>query len=352
MSFDRPDLTTLLDRAKSDIESRLEGADAGLRRSVLGVLATMHAGVTHGLYGYLDYLSAQLMPDTAEIEYLDRWAGIWKIARTPAAKATGTALFLGTSGAELPAGTLLRRADGVEYEITADTMLFSGEASAPVRARVSGASGNADAGAKLSLSSPVAGVQSVATVVACSGGADAETDASLRTRLLARIRQAPHGGADFDYAAWALAVPGVTRVWVSPLELGAGTVTVRIMTDETTDDGIPTGESVSLVQAALDAARPVTADLTVAAPIAVPLNPGIWVAPDTSAVRTAVQAELLDLLRREAQPGGTILVSHLREAVSIAAGENDHSLVSPAADVANATGEIAVLGTINWWPIT
>jgi uncharacterized phage protein gp47/JayE len=348
MSFDRPDLATLLDRARTDIESRLEGADAGLRRSVLGVLATMHAGAAHGLYGYLDYLSAQLMPDTAEVEYLDRWAGIWKIARTPAAKATGTALCSGTSGAVLPAGALLRRADAVEYEVTVETALADGAASVPIRARVSGASGNADAGAKLSLASPVPGVQSVAVVEACSGGADAETDASLRARLLARIRQAPHGGADFDYAAWALAVPGVTRVWVSPLELGAGTVTVRIMTDETTDDGIPTGESVALVQAALDAARPVTADLTVAAPTPAPLNPQIALSPDTSAVRAAVQAELLDLLRREARPGGTILVSHLREAVSIAAGENDHVLVSPAADVAHATGEIATLGAISW----
>jgi uncharacterized phage protein gp47/JayE len=297
MSFDRPDLATLLDRARTDIESRLEGADAGLRRSVLGVLATMHAGAAHGLYGYLDYLSAQLMPDTAEVEYLDRWAGIWKIARTPAAKATGTALCSGTSGAVLPAGALLRRADAVEYEVTVETALADGAASVPIRARVSGASGNADAGAKLSLASPV---------------------------------------------------PGVTRVWVSPLELGAGTVTVRIMTDETTDDGIPTGESVALVQAALDAARPVTADLTVAAPTPAPLNPQIALSPDTSAVRAAVQAELLDLLRREARPGGTILVSHLREAVSIAAGENDHVLVSPAADVAHATGEIATLGAISW----
>jgi len=348
MSFDRPDLATLLGRARADIESRLEGADAGLRRSVLGVLATMHAGVTHGLYGYLDYLSAQLMPDTAEVEYLDRWAGIWKIARTPAAKATGTALISGTSGAVLPAGALLRRADAAEYVVTVETTLADGAASVPIQAKISGASGNTGPRAKLSLASPVAGVQSVATVEDCSGGADAESDDSLRARLLARVRQAPHGGADFDYEAWVLAVPGVTRVWVSPLELGPGTVTVRIMTDAITDDGIPTSESVALAQAALDASRPVTADVTVAAPIAAPLNPQIALAPDTSAVRAAVQAELLDLLRREARPGGTILISHLREAVSIAAGEHDHVLVSPVADVAHATGEIATLGTITW----
>jgi uncharacterized phage protein gp47/JayE len=65
-------------------------------------------------------------------------------------------------------------------------------------------------------------------------------------------------------------------------------------------------------------------------------------------VQAAVAAELADLLRREAEPGGTILVSHLREAISIAVGETNHVLSSPAADVTHATGQIATLGTITW----
>ena len=56
-----------------------------------------------------------------------------------------------------------------------------------------------------------------------AGGADEQSDLLLLQRVLARLRQPPHGGADFDYIRWALEVPGVTRAWVYPLELGAGT---------------------------------------------------------------------------------------------------------------------------------
>ena len=55
-----------------------------------------------------------------------------------------------------------------------------------------------------------------------------------------------------------------------------------------------------------------------------------------------------DLLRRESEPGGTILVSHIREAISIAAGEMDHELQLPSGNVVFGTGKIAVPGIITW----
>jgi uncharacterized phage protein gp47/JayE len=112
---------------------------------------------------------------------------------------------------------------------------------------------------------------------------------------------------------------------------------------------IPDAGEVAAVQAHIDALRPVTADAYVVAPSAVSLNLTIsGLSPATTVVRDAIAAELADLLRREAVPGGTILLSHLREAISIAAGEYNHTLVSPVADVTHTTGQIAVLGTITW----
>jgi uncharacterized phage protein gp47/JayE len=84
------------------------------------------------------------------------------------------------------------------------------------------------------------------------------------------------------------------------------------------------------------------------APVAVPLNFTIFVTPNTADVKAAVTAELTDLLRREAVPGGTILLSHIREAISIATGETNHTISVPAADVAHTTGQIATMGTITW----
>ena len=62
----------------------------------------------------------------------------------------------------------------------------------------------------------------------------------------------------------------------------------------------------------------------------------------------AVEAELRDLLARDAEPGGTILISRIREAVSIAAGETDNVVSTPTANVTHAAGELAVLGVITW----
>lgn len=348
MSFDRPDLATLIERAEADIETLLPDADATVRRTVLYVLARILAGGLHGLYGYLDWLAVQLFPDTCETTFLDRWASLWGVARTAATTATGSAAFTGTSGSVIPAGTALTRADGAEYVTTAEATLADGQAVAAVAASEAGADGNTGSGTLLTLSSPVEGVNATATAGELAGGADAETDTSLRSRLLARIQQAPHGGADFDYVTWALEVAGVTRAWVYPQELGAGTVTVRFMMDATYSDGIPLEADVAAVQDYIDALRPVTVDLWVVAPTPVALNPTIKLSPNTAAVRAAVEAELADLIMREAEPGGTVLISHLREAVSIAVGESDHELSSPTANVGHNTGEICVLGEITW----
>jgi uncharacterized phage protein gp47/JayE len=61
-----------------------------------------------------------------------------------------------------------------------------------------------------------------------------------------------------------------------------------------------------------------------------------------------VQAELTDLFVREGSPGGTILLSHIREAISQATGETDHILTVPAANVVLGAGAIPVLGTVTW----
>jgi uncharacterized phage protein gp47/JayE len=351
MGYSRPTVTELVERILADIEGNLPDADARLRRATLNVLGRTEAGVAHGLYGYIDWIWRQVLPDTAESEILDRHAGIWGISRREATAAVGSITLLGANGSVVPAGTALQRSDGAVYAVDAEAVVAGGTAAVAVTSQVPGATGNADAATKLTLVSPIAGVTSTATVGidGLAGGADAESDAALLARLLARIQEPPHGGARGDYVAWALEVAGVTRAWVYPLELGTGTVTVRFMTDDTTVDGIPEAASVAAVQSNIDAKRPVTADVVVVAPVAVPLAIEIsGLNPATAAVKAAIEAEIRDLLRREAEPGGTILVSHLREAVSIAAGEFDHALVAPAADVAHGTGEIAVFGGIAW----
>ena len=349
MPWARPTLAELAARVRADVRSRLPGTDPLLRRSVTGALATVLAGLSHELHGYLGWIARQALPDTADAAELDRWAGIWGIARAPAVAATGSVRVTGSAGTVVPAGTLWRRGDGVQYRSTAPATLGAAATAIPVQAATAGRAGDAEAGTLVTLPTPVAGVVSQATVEA-TGGVDRETDAGLRARTLLRIRTPPRGGAADDYEVWARAGHAdVTRAWARTSAAALGAVTVYLMTDGASTTGIPSAGVVAAVDAYIATRRPVTAQVTVAAPAPVPLAVTIaGIAPDTVAVRAAVAAELADLVRRESEPGGTIRLSHVREAISGAAGEVDHRLVAPTADVTHTAAQIAVPGDVTW----
>lgn len=354
MPFTRPSITDLVTQQSTDLGAGVAGVDPLLRRSLAKVLARVNAGGLHGLYGELDYLARQLFPDTAEEAYLDRWASIWKVLREQPTAAGGAVAFTGTAGLIVPAGTVLTRSDGVAFTVAADAALAGSPATVTgtVTATATGSAGNTDAGSILTMQSPIAGIASSATVGAdgLGGGADVETDDGLRARLLDRIQQPPQGGASNDYVTWATGVAGVTRAWTLPKWLGAGTVGVTFVMDGRADI-IPLGADVAAVQAAIEAPfnRPVTADVTVFAPTAVPLNPQIHLNPDSTAARTAVTAELAALVARESTgAGGTLYLSQIREAIGAAAGVTDYTLISPTADVVTPAGQIVVPGTPTW----
>lgn len=351
--FQPTTVTQLIARAQADIAARLPGTSPQARRSLLGILARMHADAVQGLYGYLDWQARQILPDTADTDWLERHA-LWRagLTRVPAVAATGSATFSGTNGATIAAGTQLQDAEGAIYTTDALATVAAGTASAAVTAQTAGAASNLAAGTTLTLVSPVAGVQAQAVVAVggLTGGADAETNERLLARLQAVLQTPPAGGALDDYVVWALAAhPDVTRAWAEENAMGAGTVTVRFMTDLATANGIPDAGTVAAVQAYIDARRPAgLAGCYVVAPIADALAMTIKLAPNTSTVQAAAAAEIGDVLLREAEPGGTILISHLDEAISLTAGETDHLIVAPAADITHAAGHIAVPGTITW----
>ena len=83
MPFERPLLDALRARIADDLMTKLPGADARLRVSNLRAFSEVEAGAAHLLYGRLDWSFRQLFPDTAETEFLDRWASIWGVKRGP-----------------------------------------------------------------------------------------------------------------------------------------------------------------------------------------------------------------------------------------------------------------------------
>ncbi len=351
MPFERPTLAALIDQVQSDIESRLPSTQPRLRWSILGVLARVWAGLLHGVYGFVAYLSRQILPDSAETEYLERHADWWGVTRLAASAASGSVTLSGIAGTRIPSGTLLQRTDGVQYATLTEVTLDAVATAVEVVAQSAGQAGNTSASTPLSLVSPISGLQSSALVGAegLTGGADTEGDEALRARLMQRVKSPAQGGSAADYERWALEVAGVTRAWALPLWQGAGSVGVAIMRDLDADP-FPGTSEVASVQAHIDAKRPVTAMPTVFAPIAYPVDFTLSVTPDTSAVRAAVEAELIDLFARAAvedgNGSGRVPITHIREAISSATGETDHLLISPSADITPAAGELATLGSL------
>jgi uncharacterized phage protein gp47/JayE len=351
MPFERPTLTELKDRTNSDLEAHLPGADIQLRRGNVQVLSSVQAGAAHGLYGYLERMALQILPDTAEVEFLERQGSLWGISRKPAAKAGGQIIITGANGSVIPAGTQFDRSDALRFVTTQEGTISGGSATVGLIAQEAGADGDTAEGSIFALAPYVPGLDQAATIATggLTGGADAETDDALRARIITRMQEPPAGGAKHDYEAWALQISGVTRAYVYPERMGAGTVGVTILTDDAEGGPIPGQPVIDEVQAHIDDLRPVTASVTVFACSANPVDFDIRLqGVDTPEVRAAVQAELADLFRRESEPEGAVLISHVREAISVAAGEYDHVINSPSANVSAGTGELLTVGSFTW----
>lgn len=364
MAFNRPTLPELIARVEGDIKSGLQLVTL-LRRSFLAVIARVLAGLSHLLFGFIAYIEVQAFPDTAT-DNLDRWGSIWGVARKEATFAEFNCDVTGTVGVVIPAGRVYRRSDGKEYTTVAEVTLTGSGDEIELVASEAGQASEVQPGDVISVLSPIAGLDSEATVsTVITEPEDTEDTESYRARILDRIRNPPSGGAANDYIQWALAVPGITRAWVNPQGLGPGTVLVYVVSDDE-DPITPSAPKIEEVFDYIDERRPVTANVTVVAPVLLPLDMTIQIKPNTTAVQEAITAELRDLILRDSSlagsyksPGvlndGKILISRINEAISIAQGEEDHFISEingdPPADVEPADGELVVLGDITWQPL-
>lgn len=352
MPWQTPTLRDVRSVVRDYVRATLPGADASIPNSVLRVLSDNQGGMCHLNLQYLDWLALQLLPDTAETEWLDRHGDIWLInadgttGRKMATFAAGTVSFTGNNGAVVPLATRLEGA--VTYETTAEIIIGTGPTTAPVRALDAGSLGNAAEGDVLSMGS-LAGIDGAVTVIEITGGVDIENDDQLRARILHRIRNPPMGGAQADYVTWALAVPGVTRAWAAP-EQGPGTITVRFLMDDlrADDDGWPTPADVQTVHDYINKMRPVTVkDCYVQAPIKQFIDITIaHLVPGTAEVAGAIEQSIRDMLHEMAAPGQTIYAAWVSYAIMNAPGVQSFNLLTTDDYVMPSLGHMAVLGTI------
>lgn len=349
----RQSLAELVQQLRTDLLTSLS-QDEVLRRDDLEVQARVQAAAWHTVNGFIEFLALEILPDTATA-WLERHGNWRKVFRKPPTQATGPATLLATTGGVFPAdtvipdGTRLQRSGIGDYVTVGDTPAIGSSVVVQVRAVDAGAAGNAVAGTRLSLVSPIAGVQSVVTAGELSGGADIEDIEAYRARIRDFDSKDVSGGNPDDYEGWVKETPGVnvSQVWVYRNSLGDDCHGITFIVDGR-DDFIPTAEDVAAVQAHVDGKRPAGAEPFVFMPIAVPQAHTIDVTPDTPAIRAAVEAELRDFYRREAQPAGVIRGTRREEAISVAAGESWHQTTAPVGDVVLTAGHIATFGSITW----
>lgn len=379
MPFSRPSLAALQSQAIQDITTSLTGGVALLRRSILRVLSYAQAGLASLHYGYLDWIARMAVPFTATDEFLYAWGALKNVFLKAAIPASGTATLTGANLTVIPAGTPLVRADGFTYATTVNATVSGGTATVALVAAVGGALGNADAGTVLTLGVAIGGMASTGTSGVLAGGAEPETDDAFRARMLLAYQAPPQGGALADYVEWALAVPGVTRAWVTPNGMGAGTVVVYPMLDvsESAHAGFPQGSNGGatletriaaatgdqlLVANAIFPVRPVTAIVYVVAPTAYAVNVTInGLGSISTATQNAITAALQAVFNLYGAVGGsawpnplptmvngTMTPSQLDAAIQSVPGLKPYTLTAPSALITAPAGQLPTLGTVTY----
>lgn len=365
MSFERPSLNQIFERIKSDVKTGLSITTI-LSRSFVGVFAKAFAGTSHVLHGHVEFIFKQLFPDTAEKQYLDRHSSIYNVTRSQAVYTHVQAIFTGTNGRTIPAGTELQSDTGNKYIVELDVIISSETALVSAIAIESGAKTNLSNSDPLKLVSAISGVNSEGSIFSTLiTGYGQELDDSLRARLMDRIQRPPSGGNANDYIQKLLEDASISRAWVFPNINGPGTVAVKFVQDSETSI-IPLQAKIDEIQSIVDIWAPVTADVTVSGPAILALDMVIKISPNSIEIQTAIEEELKDLIIRAGQVSGAyatptttydgkILLSKINEAISIALGEEDHEVVSilgvAPANVVPAVNELIIPGTIVWQSI-
>lgn len=381
MPYKRPTLTELRARTQSAITTGLDKIGALLRFSNMRVLGDVCAGMSHLHFGFLDWIAKQTNPSTATGEYLAMWGALVRVYRKPATAATGQSVPLtGTPDATVKAGAVLNRGDGYQYTLNADVTIGStgtGTGSitavlpdASADATGGGAKGNAAAGTALNFDVAIEGIDSGVTLTTpVTGGTDIEGEEAFRSRVLEAFQETPQGGSDADYKKWALAVPGVTRVWVARRLMGAGTVGVYVMLDSDTDNndsgfptgtdgvssyetqypgGIATGDQLTVADA-IYSQQPSTAVVYVCSPIktSVPFTlSGLSGASAT--LKASINAAIDTVFFNNGAPGGTIDLSDIQSAIAGITGTAGFIISTPATNIVMASGCMPVRGVMTY----
>jgi uncharacterized phage protein gp47/JayE len=298
--------------------------------------------------------------------YLDLRCEEHGVTRRPAKAAEGQVQFSGEPGTTVLAGTrVATSADpvsgtpSIEFETTAEAVLNAqGTALVGIKAVEAGSLGNVAAGAINVPVSSIPGVTGISNPAATTGGAEAESDASLLERLMLKVRSPGTSGNKADYVQWGLEVDGVGGVQVQPLWNGPGTVKVFIIDKE---KRAASSELVAAVQnyiapdpAAGSGKAPIGASVTVASAEEIPINVSAKLTLVSGATldqaQSAIAQALRDYLRELAFADSVVRYSRLSAFlldIPQIVDLSELTLNGGTGNIEIGLGQVAVAGTVN-----
>lgn len=214
MPYSIPSTVDLLARNRAALESRLNETTPAADKAYNTALAAMEAMADRGLYALAADRVRANSALTAEGADLDAIGGEYGTPRNEVTAWAGSATLPADTDTIIPLGTRFVGPQGLQYETTAEATAAAGVATLALVCRESGVAGNLVNGDELTIQSPVAGAERIATVTATTAtGAEEEDDDEYRPRILDVLRAEPGGGGPADYRIWAQAVAGVKRAY-------------------------------------------------------------------------------------------------------------------------------------------
>lgn len=246
-------------------------------------------------YQYIDQAGKMGLLKYSSGSYLDNLAalrGVERIQSTPAVTTLRFSLAEARSDAvAIPSGTRCTNAGGKYFATDSYAEIPAGATYVDVQATCteSGASGNGINDID-TIVDPIPYVSSVTCTVS-SGGADTESDASLKERAYVAPGSYSTAGPKLAYEYWVRKfVPDAADVQVP--DSSDGNLIIRYITAS----GIPTAEMCAKLEAELDSAkiRPLTDHVSVEAPsvIKVSLDVTYYIASSSSGSVAPIQAQV------------------------------------------------------------
>lgn len=274
----------ILERITTNLQTR----EGSYTNDVISAAAAEIAEVYHSM----DALLPAFYLDETSGTYIDRQAAVVGITRKAGTKAACSITFTGSNGAQVPDGTPFYTTAGLAFTLRETVTVADGTAAGTLEAAEVGDLYNIGAGEITQTLKNYSGITGYTNGEA-SSGTDPESDASLLSRYLDRMRRTATSGNPYHYQQWANSVAGVGASRVIAKWDGPGTVKV-ILADPNMEPAAE--ETVEACAAYIEEQRPVGAAVTVVAAESLELSVSATVTIDGTTTKEAVQTAFAEAL--------------------------------------------------------